>query len=169
MYPFSCPFLYFARLATRNLKLIHFTVGCPAGKTVPARIHISGWSMEVPHRRYPSSSWVSPAQRIASIQVLCTKKVCKDIKKLCWARINWSIHAYSLSIRLPVCQITETDLLDLIRAINMQENMTVQEFTAVLDDRDSLETVGLFLEITEDALGTAAAIFCDCIRNTDVI
>ena len=51
----------------------------------------------------------------------------------------------------------------------MQENMTVQEFTAVLDDRDSLETVGLFLEITEDALGTAAAIFCDCIRNTDVI
>ena len=59
--------------------------------------------------------------------------------------------------------------MDLIRAINMQENMTVQEFTAVLDDRDSLETVGLFLEITEDALGTAAAIFCDCIRNTDVI
>jgi len=47
--------------------------------------------------------------------------------------------------------------------------MTVQEFTTVLDDRDSPETVGLFLEITEDVIGTVVAIVCDCIRNTDVI
>ena len=44
-----------------------------------------------------------------------------------------------------------------MRTIN--EGFTkVHEFTAVLDDRDSPETVGFFFEVIEDAVGTVLAL-----------
>ena len=50
-------------------------------------------------------------------------------------------------------EITETVLMDAIRTIN--EGITkVHEFTAVLDDRGSPQTVGFFFEVVEDAIGT---------------
>ena len=43
--------------------------------------------------------------------------------------------------------------MDAIRTIN--EGITkVHEFTAVLDDRGSPQTVGFFFEVVEDAIGT---------------
>ncbi|KIM52482.1 hypothetical protein SCLCIDRAFT_1223676 [Scleroderma citrinum Foug A] len=59
----------------------------------------------------------------------------------------------NLSIRIYACEISETALVDVIRTIN--EGFTkVHEFTAVLDDRDSPETVGFFFEVIEDAVGS---------------
>jgi len=47
--------------------------------------------------------------------------------------------------------------MDVIRTIN--EGITkVHEFTAVLDVRDSPETVGFFFELVEDAIGTVIAL-----------
>ena len=44
--------------------------------------------------------------------------------------------------------------MDVIRTIN--EGITkVHEFTVVLDDRDSPDTVGFFFEVIDDAIGTA--------------
>ena len=47
--------------------------------------------------------------------------------------------------------------MDVIRTIN--EGITkVHEFTAVLDDRDSPQTVGFFFELVEDIIGMAMAL-----------
>jgi len=47
--------------------------------------------------------------------------------------------------------------MDAIRTIN--EGITkVHEFTAVLDVRDSPETVGFFFEVVEDAVGSIIAL-----------
>jgi len=77
---------------------------------------------------------------------------------LCWTQIDLSTHAYSLSIRIAyACEITEMALMDVIRTIN--EGITkVHEFTAVLDDRESPETVGFFFEVIEDAIGMVEAV-----------
>ena len=55
----------------------------------------------------------------------------------------------------------ETELMDMIRAINAQNVMEVHEFTAVLDGRHAPETVGFFFEIVGDAKGTIMATFYD--------
>ena len=68
-------------------------------------------------------------------------------------------HTYSLEIRLSHSVITETDLIDAIQAINAQEMVRVQEFTAVLDDREFPSAVGFFLEIHEDAMSTPTILF----------
>ena len=49
--------------------------------------------------------------------------------------------------------------MDVIRTIN-EGNAKVHEFTAVLDERDTPETVGFFFEVVEDAIGTVTTIFC---------
>ncbi|KIM68271.1 hypothetical protein SCLCIDRAFT_106612 [Scleroderma citrinum Foug A] len=59
----------------------------------------------------------------------------------------------NLSIRMYPWEITETVLMDAIRTIN--EGITkVHEFTAVLDDRGSPQTVGFFFEVVDDAIGS---------------
>ena len=73
----------------------------------------------------------------------------------------------SLAIRLIPGVINETDLVNVIQAINRQGAMEVNEFTTVLDHRASPPTVGFFLEITGDVTGTLRAIFHDWVCNTD--
>ena len=54
--------------------------------------------------------------------------------------------------------------MGVIRIIN--EGFTkVHEFTTVLDDRDSPETVGFFFEVAEDAVGTVKSLT----RNTPLM
>lgn len=72
------------------------------------------------------------------------------------------VNAHSLEIRLTHSLITETDLMDVIQAINAQRITDVQEFTTVLDDRDFPPTVGFFLEIHGDSMGTAKTIIRMC-------
>lgn len=56
----------------------------------------------------------------------------------------------NLVIRFPYAAITEAHLVDVIRAINTEDIVKVQEFTAVVDRRELPQTVGFFLEIVGD-------------------
>ena len=72
-----------------------------------------------------------------------------------------------MAIRLIRGVISETNLVDVIQAINSQWAMEVHEFTTVLDHRTSPPTVGFFLEITGDVTGALMAIFHDRVCKTD--
>ncbi|KAI6011785.1 GH3 auxin-responsive promoter [Pisolithus marmoratus] len=53
----------------------------------------------------------------------------------------------NLAIRFPYAAITEAHLISVVQAINTEDIVQVQEFTAVLDQRELPQTVGFFLEI----------------------
>ena len=57
---------------------------------------------------------------------------------------------HSAAIRSQYAIITEGDLVKVTQAINEEDMLRVQEFTAVLDRRELPETVGIILEITGD-------------------
>ena len=63
---------------------------------------------------------------------------------------------HSLAIRFPYAAITEADLVKVTQAIDGEDILQVQEFTAVHDRRELPETVGFILEITGDT-GTACS------------
>ncbi|KAI6124343.1 GH3 auxin-responsive promoter [Pisolithus thermaeus] len=56
----------------------------------------------------------------------------------------------NLAIRLPYAAITEAHLVSVVRAINTEDIMKVQEFTAIVDQREHPQTVGFFFEIIGD-------------------
>ncbi|KAI6038809.1 GH3 auxin-responsive promoter [Pisolithus marmoratus] len=56
----------------------------------------------------------------------------------------------NLEIRLSHVAISEANLVCAIRSINTEDIVKVQEFTAVIDQRQLPQTVGFFLEITGD-------------------
>ncbi|KAI5989951.1 GH3 auxin-responsive promoter [Pisolithus albus] len=57
----------------------------------------------------------------------------------------------NLAIRLPYAAITEAHLISVVRAIDTEDIVKVQEFTAIVDQRELPQTVGFFFEITGDA------------------
>ncbi|KAI6012974.1 GH3 auxin-responsive promoter [Pisolithus marmoratus] len=61
----------------------------------------------------------------------------------------------NLAIRFPYAAITEAHLVTVVRAINREDIVNVQEFTAVVDQREFPQTVGFFLEIVGDIGRTA--------------
>ena len=60
-----------------------------------------------------------------------------------------------LTIRLPgrLSQVTDYQLLAAIQTFSSEDTVRVQEFTAVLDDRTLLPTLGFFVELA-GPLGT---------------
>lgn len=56
----------------------------------------------------------------------------------------------SLAIRLPYAAITEAHLISVVRAIDTEDIVKVQEFTAIVDRRELPQTVGFFFETTGD-------------------
>ncbi|KIK14917.1 hypothetical protein PISMIDRAFT_342535 [Pisolithus microcarpus 441] len=56
----------------------------------------------------------------------------------------------NLAIRLPYAAITEAHLVSVVRAIDTEDIVKVQEFTAIIDQRELPQTVGFFFETTGD-------------------
>ncbi|KAI5992049.1 GH3 auxin-responsive promoter [Pisolithus marmoratus] len=56
----------------------------------------------------------------------------------------------NLAIQFQYAAITEAHLVSIIQAINTEDIVKVQEFTAVVDQREPVQTVGFFLEIMGD-------------------
>ena len=116
---------------------------------------------------YGDTFWTTSSKQLGFIRAVdspCSSSMRERSRRsrifLHWTLIDFAlVNAYSLEIRLPPTVITETGLMDVIRAINAQEIVKVHEFTAVLDDREFPATAGFFLEINGDATGTVTIIF----------
>ena len=115
---------------------------------------------------YGDTSWTMSSKQLGFIRTMdspCSSSMRERSREskifLHWSLIEFVlVNAYSLEVRLTPTLITETDLMDVIRAINAQEIVKVHEFTAVLDDREFPATAGFFLEINGDATSTVTII-----------
>ncbi|KAI6006357.1 GH3 auxin-responsive promoter [Pisolithus marmoratus] len=56
----------------------------------------------------------------------------------------------NLAIQFQYAAITEAHLVGIVQAINTEDIVKVQEFTAIVDQREPAQTVGFFLEIMGD-------------------